>query len=237
MSANGLDVFDKTLRTTRIWRERMVERQLARRGIRDRRVLAAMDAVPREEFVPEHLRDLAYEDGPLPIGHGQTISQPFIVAHMLQAAALGPADRVLDVGTGSGYAAAVASRLAAQVCTIERYPSLAAQARGVFDRLGYDNIISRIGDGTLGWPEAAPFDAILVAAGGPEVPPAFARQLTVGGRLVMPVGPVSRQELIRVVRTGEASYDEESLGPVAFVPLVGEHGWRGPRGGRNVDRS
>jgi protein-L-isoaspartate(D-aspartate) O-methyltransferase len=212
-------------------RERMVQHQLARRGIRDGLVLAAMSAVPRELFVPEHLREAAYDDGPLPIGEGQTISQPFIVAEMLQAAAIGRRDRILDIGTGSGYAAAVASRIAAEVYTIERHPPLAGKARQVFDQLRYDNIVSRIGDGTHGWPEAAPFDAILVAAGGPEVPRAYCRQLNIGGRLVMPVGPVAHQELIRVLRRGEDAYDEERLGAVAFVPLIGEHAWRRARSG------
>jgi protein-L-isoaspartate(D-aspartate) O-methyltransferase len=203
----------------------MVEQQLARRGIGDGRVLAAMREVPRELFVPERLRRSACGDGPLPIGDGQTISQPWVVAEMLQAAAIGPGDRVLDVGTGSGYAAAVASRLAAEVYTVERHASLAHRTRAAFERLGYVNIATRIGDGTLGWSDGAPFDTILVAAGGPEVPQAYCRQLAIRGRLVMPVGPALRQRLVRVIRRGEDAYDEADLGAVAFVPLVGALGW------------
>jgi protein-L-isoaspartate(D-aspartate) O-methyltransferase len=191
-------------------------------------VLDAMGRVSREAFVPEHLRDLAYDDGPLPIGEGQTISQPLVVAEMLQAAEIGPTDRVLDVGTGSGYAAAVASRLAAHVYTVERHAPLLAAAERLFRDLGYDNITARHTDGTLGWAEEAPFDAILVAAGGPEVPRAYCEQLSLGGRLVMPVGPADDQRLLRIVRRAEDAYDEENLGSVAFVPLIGEHGWSGP---------
>lgn len=199
----------------------MVERQLMGRGISNERVLAAMREVPREVFVPASLFRRAYADGPLPIGRGQTISQPWVVALMLQAAAIGPGDRVLDVGTGSGYAAAVASRLAAQVYTVERDASLAAAARRAFDRLGYENVVAHVGDGTQGWPDEAPFDSILVAAGAPEVPQAYRHQLALGGRSVMPVGSILRQRLIRIIRhTGDA-YDEEDLGAVSFVPLVG----------------
>jgi protein-L-isoaspartate(D-aspartate) O-methyltransferase len=207
-------------------RELMVANQLARRGIADPRVLEAMRRVPREAFVAEGTREFAYEDSPLPIAEGQTISQPYIVALMIEAAEVRPGDRVLDVGTGSGYAAAVLSRIAGKVYTIERHRPLADAARRKFTQLGYNNIEVRHGDGTLGWPEAAPFDAIIVAAGGPEVPEALRRQLKVGGRLVIPIGKLGGvQELVRVVRDGEKQYHEEDLGPVTFVPLIGEQGW------------
>ena len=163
-------------------RQMMVERQIARRGVGDPRLLAAMRQVPRENFVPEELRDFAYEDRPLPVEGGQTISQPYIVARMIEAAAIGASDRVLEIGVGSGYAAAVMSPLAAHVFAIDRLGELAALARGRMERLGYDNLSIRTGDGTEGWPEQAPFDAILVAGGGPSVPPPLRDQLTIGGR-------------------------------------------------------
>jgi protein-L-isoaspartate(D-aspartate) O-methyltransferase len=207
-------------------RDRMVDVQIARRGVRDPRVLDAMRRVPREAFVEPGLEEFAYEDGPLPIGEGQTISQPYVVALMIEAAEVKPGERVLEVGAGSGYAAAVVGRIAGRVHAVERHPSLAASARRRLGGLGYDNIELRVGDGTLGWPEAAPFDAILVAAGGPEVPPALREQLAIGGRLVIPVGGEERrQTLLKVTRTGETRYEEEDLGGVAFVPLVGEQGW------------
>jgi protein-L-isoaspartate(D-aspartate) O-methyltransferase len=207
-------------------RDRMVDVHLAGRGIRDRRVLDAMREVPREEFIDGGMREFAYEDSPLPIGEGQTISQPYIVALMIEAAELGPGDRVLEVGAGSGYAAAVIGRIAKTVHAIERHAPLAAQARERFERLGYDNIDLRVGDGSRGWPEAAPFDAILVAAGAPETPQALREQLAVGGRLVIPVGDdESGQRLRRITRTGREEYTQDDLGGVRFVPLVGEHGW------------
>ena len=207
-------------------RQMMVERQVARRGVRDGRVLDAMRLVPREAFVPEGLREFAYEDSPLPIEAGQTISQPYIVAVMLEAAGIRPGDRVLEVGAGSGYAAGVTSRLAGRVYAIERHESLARLAASRLQRLGYDNVEVRTGDGTRGWPDAAPFDAILVAAGGPRVPQALKAQLAVGGRLVIPVGDVqTEQRLIRVTRTAPERYVEEDLGAVTFVPLIGEEGW------------
>src|SRR4051812_16349418 len=169
-------------------RKRMVEKQIAARGIRDPALLDAFRMVPREAFVEEGFEEFAHEDGPLPIGEEQTISQPYIVALMIDAAELKPGDRVLEVGAGSGYAAAVTSRLVGQVHAIERHSSLVNKARQRFRRLGYDNIELRTGDGTKGWPEAAPFDAILVATSGPEVPANLKQQLTVGGRLVIPVG-------------------------------------------------
>jgi protein-L-isoaspartate(D-aspartate) O-methyltransferase len=210
-------------------RDHMVETQIAARGVTQPRVLAAMREVPREAFVAPGLQEFAYQDSALPIAEGQTISQPYIVALMAEAAAVKPGDRVLDVGTGSGYAAAVLSRLGAEVCTIERHQALAEEAAKRFRALGYRNIFVRHGDGTLGWPEKAPFDAIIVAAGGPEIPEALRRQLKVGGRLIIPIGALGdEQRLVKVVRDGEHAYHEEDLGAVRFVPLIGEHGWADP---------
>lgn len=207
-------------------RDEMVETQIARRGVADAAVLAAMRQVPREAFVSPSLRSSAYDDGPLPIGKGQTISQPYIVARMLEAAAMCPTDRVLEVGAGSGYASALASRIAAHVYAMERHAELGALACGRFSRLGYTNIDLRCGDGTLGWPEKAPFDAILVSAGGPKVPDALLSQLARGGRLVMPVGAHrSFQHLTRVTRRGDAQFDTDALDAVCFVPLIGTQGW------------
>jgi protein-L-isoaspartate(D-aspartate) O-methyltransferase len=210
-------------------RETMVQTQIAARGVRDPRVLNAVRTVPREAFVPERLRPFAYEDGPLPIGEGQTISQPYIVAVMTEAAQPKPGDRALEIGTGSGYGAAVLARIAAEVYTVERLASLAESARRRFGELGYHNVHVLLGDGTLGWPEHAPYDAIVVTAGGPKVPPALLDQLAVGGRLVMPIGSQSRfQRLVRVVRRGADKYDHEELEEVAFVPLIGAEGWPEP---------
>ncbi|WP_027214645.1 protein-L-isoaspartate(D-aspartate) O-methyltransferase [Burkholderia sp. WSM2232] len=207
-------------------RERMVERQIVRRGIGDSRVLAAMRRVPREAFVPDYLRDLAYEDRPLPIGNEQTISQPAIVATMIEAADLSPADVVLDVGTGSGYAAAVAAALAAHVHSIERHEELVAKAREILARLEIRNVTVYLGDGTAGLAEHAPYDAIIAAAGGPHIPEIWRRQLAVGGRIVMPVGRDRHyQRLIKLVRCGEDDYQSSSLGEVSFVPLVGADAW------------
>ena len=204
----------------------MIEHQLVARGIRDERILRAMAEVPRDEFVPHELVEFAYEDTPLPIDEAQTISQPYIVALMLEALELENNDNVLDVGTGSGYAAAVASRIAAQVYGIERHASLARVAAERCKRLGYTNVYIHHGDGTLGSPENAPFNAIMVAAGGPGVPAPLKNQLAIGGRLVIPVGTTPRvQNLLRVRRTGQDTWQEEDLGPVAFVPLIGEEGW------------
>lgn len=205
----------------------MVRRDIASRGVRDPGVLEAMETVPRERFVPAELAEFAYEDHPLPIEVGQTISQPYIVALMAEAAEVGPTDRVLEVGAGSGYGAAVLSRVAAEVWTIERHEPLARGAEAVLADLGYDNVHVICGDGTLGYPEAAPFDAIVVTAGGPALPEALIEQLADGGRLVIPVGPESRgQELVRVRRRGER-FSEEDLGGVRFVPLIGEQGFAG----------
>jgi protein-L-isoaspartate(D-aspartate) O-methyltransferase len=208
-------------------REDMVRRQIAARGVRDRRVLEAMRAVPREAFVPERLAEFAYDDAPLPIGEEQTISQPYVVALMLEGLELEPGDKVLEIGAGSGYAAAVLSRVAREVWAIERHESLARQARARIERLGYTNVNIMHGDGTLGWPEHAPYDAIVVAAGGPEVPQALLDQLAVGGRLVIPIGPNPRtQSLVRVRHREDGRYIREDLGAVRFVPLIGAQGWR-----------
>jgi protein-L-isoaspartate(D-aspartate) O-methyltransferase len=202
----------------------MVERQLKARGIGSPHVLDAMGEVPRERFVPERLREFAYEDGPLPIGEEQTISQPYIVALMIEAADVSPGDRVLEVGAGSGYAAAVMSRIAGEVFAIERHEALAEEARARVEALGYDNLTIVAGDGSLGSPDEAPFDAILVAAGGDKVPEPLKRQLAIGGRLVVPVGGESLQSLLCVTRTGEDAWSEDNLGGVRFVPLIGAHG-------------
>jgi protein-L-isoaspartate(D-aspartate) O-methyltransferase len=207
-------------------RDRMVEVQIKGRGVRDPHVLDAMRQVPREIFVEPGFEEFAYEDSALPIAEEQTISQPYVVALMIELAEVKPGDAVLEVGAGSGYAAAVLSRIARRVHAIERHAALAAVARRRFDELGYDNIVLRVGDGTRGWPEAAPFDAILVAAGGPEVPRALKAQLAIGGRLVIPVGRDARgQKLLRVTRKSDADYEEEDFGGVRFVPLIGEQGW------------
>ena len=207
-------------------REKMVDQQIASRGVRDAAVLQAMREVPRERFVPETLAEFAYEDSPLPIEEGQTISQPYIVALMIEALHLGPDDRVLEIGAGSGYAAAVLSRIAAEVYTVERHPLLAELARQRNAELGYHNVRVLCGDGTLGWEEHAPYDAIVVAAGGPEVPDSLLQQLKNGGRLVIPVGEsVRSQDLVFIERTAEHQFERKSLGRVQFVPLVGSEGW------------
>lgn len=206
-------------------RNRMVETQIARRGVRDPAVLAAMRQVPREAFIGAGFEEFAYEDSALPIPEAQTISQPYIVAAMAQAAEIRPEHRVLEIGTGSGYAAAVLSRIAREVYGIERHASLSEAATERFSHLGYRNIALKTGDGSQGWPEQAPFDAIIVSAGGPEVPETLKRQLKVGGALVVPVGPRDEQRLKRVTRTAEDSYDEDDLGAVRFVRLIGVGGW------------
>jgi len=205
-------------------RERLV-RTLAARGIEDEDILRAFGEVPRDRFLPEGMAEFAYQDIPLPIAEGQTISQPYVVAWMTEAAGVKRGQRVLEVGTGSGYAAAVASRVAAEVYSVERHGVLADGARKLLAELGYDNVHVLHGDGTRGWPEHAPYDAILVAAGGPSVPPALVEQLAPGGALVMPVGPAAEQTLVRIRRTGDGVVTREELGDVRFVPLVGEHGW------------
>ena len=207
-------------------RKQMIDYQLAARGLHDQSVLDAVNAVPREEFVPTDLVEFAYRDAPLPIAASQTISQPYIVALMTAALELKPGERALEVGTGSGYAAAVLAEIATDVYTIERHKILADTARSRLEELGYRNIQVLYGDGTLGWPEHAPFDAIVVAAGGPDVPESLKKQLAIGGRLVIPVGSsIHTQTLLRVRRISENEYQEEDLGGVRFVPLIGAAGW------------
>jgi protein-L-isoaspartate(D-aspartate) O-methyltransferase len=207
-------------------REAMVERQLRRRGIGERHILDAFLAVPREAFIGDEYAHLAYGDHPLPIEANQTISQPYIVALMIQAAAIGAGDSVLEVGAGSGYAAAVISRIAARVIAIERQPELVGIARERLHRLGYANAVIVEGDGTKGWPDEAPYDAVLAAASGSHVPRPLVEQLAPGGRIVMPVGdPRSVQELIKVTKQEDGILKQENLGGVRFVPLIGEEGW------------
>jgi protein-L-isoaspartate(D-aspartate) O-methyltransferase len=203
----------------------MVEEQLRARDVSDERVLDAMARVPRELFVPPDLRTRAYEDAALPIGHGQTISQPYMVARICEELALRGPERVLDVGTGSGYQAAVLAELAREVHTIERIPELVEQARANLAAAGIANVAVHVGDGTLGLPDRAPFQAIAVAAAAPEPPPSLYDQLTPGGRLVVPVGRRSGQELLVVVRSPEGPAVLRSV-PCRFVPLVGEEGFR-----------
>ncbi|MBI5844657.1 MAG: protein-L-isoaspartate(D-aspartate) O-methyltransferase [Deltaproteobacteria bacterium] len=206
-------------------RERMVTEQIRMRGVSDPAVLAAMRKIPRHLFVREDFRDEAYEDHPLPIGEGQTISQPFIVAEMTQALSLTPRDRVLEIGTGSGYQTAILAEIARRVYTIERVEPLHAEAKSLLSELGYLNISFRCGDGTLGWPEEAPFDAILVTAGSPSVPSALKAQLAKGGRMVIPVGDEGLQNLMLLVKD-DNGFREYDLGGCRFVPLVGKQGWR-----------
>lgn len=206
-------------------RKLMVDRHIRARGIRDPRVLAAIMAVPREAFLPPELEEFAYDDRPLPIEAGQTISQPYIVALMTEALKLSPDEDALEIGTGSGYAAAVLAGVARRVYTIERHAELAELARERFSRLGYRNVEVKCGDGTLGWAEHAPYGAIVVAAGGPDLPQPLLDQLAIGGRLVIPIGTSRAQELVRVTRISATEYEREDLGPVVFVPLIGAQGW------------
>jgi len=220
---------DPTSGEMAILRERMVQEQLVRRRIQDAEVLRAMREVPRENFVLPEFRQEAYDDSPLPIEEGQTISQPYIVALMVQLLMLSSEDRVLDVGTGSGYGAVVLSRIAAEVYTVERLPSLARSAGERFAQLGYDNIHTLIANGTLGWPEQAPYNGIVFSAGTPRVPKPLLAQLATGGRLVGPVGRNPYfQVLIRMQRLGEHKYAGERWGEVRFVPMIGEEGWLEP---------
>jgi protein-L-isoaspartate(D-aspartate) O-methyltransferase len=213
-------------------RKEMVDRHIAHRGVRSTLVLRAMGAVPRETFLPEALWDFAYEDAPLPIAEGQTISQPYIVAMMTEALELQGGEIVLEIGTGSGYAAGILSQIAKDVYTVERIGQLAEKSAATLARLGYSNVHVLHADGTLGWPEHAPYDAIVVAAGGPEIPESLKAQLKIGGRLVIPVGADRRvQELVRVVRVSQHEYTTEELADVRFVPLVGAEGWT-PQGHR-----
>jgi protein-L-isoaspartate(D-aspartate) O-methyltransferase len=207
-------------------RDLMISQQLVPRGISDVRVLDAMRRVPRHLFVSRALSEQAYGDYPLPIGEQQTISQPYIVAEMTQALQLDKNDRVLEIGTGSGYQAAVIAQIVSRVYTIERKHALFLQARSLFDRLGYYNIVTRYSDGSLGWPEESPFDAIMVTAGAPEIPLSLVNQLSPGGRLVAPIGDRTSQRLIKLVRDGNGRVRTSDLGGCRFVKLIGEQGWR-----------
>jgi len=203
----------------------MVREQLRARDVRDERVLRAMAEIPRHEFVPDEQRRSAYGDHPLPIGDGQTISQPFIVARMTELLGLVGREKVLEIGTGCGYQAAVLAELAGRVCSVERLPKLAARARQTLESLGYTNVWVRTANGTFGWPDEAPFDRILVAAGGPAVPPPLFEQLAEGGRMVMPVGPVDSQKLSVIEkRSGEMRVTEDS--GCVFVKLIGKYAWQ-----------
>jgi protein-L-isoaspartate(D-aspartate) O-methyltransferase len=216
---NGSDGYE-------IPRGRMAEQLRSHYKIRDERVLEVMNTVPRHLFVPEALRAQAYKDNALPLSVGQTISQPFIVARMTELLELKGKERVLEIGSGSGYQTAVLSLLCQKVYAIERIPTIAAEAKARLMGLGFRNISYRVGDGTIGWEVYAPFDAILVAAGGPAIPKPLVDQLEIGGRLVIPIGPEPKsQTLVRVIRT-ERGFDTEDCGPCAFVPLIGEHGWK-----------
>lgn len=205
-------------------RLKMVQEQLAARGIEDERLLAAMRKIPRHRFVEKPLRKLAYADCPLPIGQDQTISQPYIVAKMIAWLELDSQDKLLEIGTGSGYQTAILARLVQEVISLERLPALAQQARKTLENIGIDNVTIHESDGSLGWPKAAPYDAILVSAAGPRVPQALLEQLSEGARLVIPVGPAGRQRLDRWQRKGPDFVHEQ--GPaVAFVPLIGQEAW------------
>jgi len=206
-------------------RKRMVEKDIKPRGLKDQRVLDTLLKVPRHLFVGTDQRMSAYEDHPLPIGEGQTISQPYIVALMTEALKLDGGEKVLEIGTGSGYQTAILAELAARVYSVERVPSLTGRARKVLDSLGYRNILVKLSDGTLGWEEYAPYDRILVTAGSPSVPDPLLEQLAPGGILVIPVGSNSLQELVRVSKGKDGSLREERLGNCVFVRLVGKHGW------------
>jgi protein-L-isoaspartate(D-aspartate) O-methyltransferase len=206
-------------------REEMVRSQIEARGIKSPRVLTAFRQVPRHLFVSEALRDQAYGDYPLPIGEQQTISQPFIVAEMTQALDLGEDDRVLEIGTGSGYQAAILAQIVYRVYTIERKHSLYLQTRNLFDKLHYHNIVMKYADGTKGWQDESPFDGIIVTAGAPQIPDVLIDQLGEGGRLVVPVGNQHTQELIKIFRDGQ-NIQQTNLGGCRFVKLVGKHGWK-----------
>jgi len=209
-----------------IARKRMVDSQLVARGIRDRRVIEAMLSVPRHLFVEEAMAAQAYSDSPLPIGEKQTISQPYMVALMTELLALTGTEKVLEIGTGSGYQAAILAKLADRVYTVERIRPLALRARKVLDSLGLLNINLRISDGTTGWEEEAPFDAIMVTAGAPDVPPPYIEQLKPGGRLVIPVGGEALQTLVRIIRNRDGSITREECCGCRFVKLIGTHSWR-----------
>lgn len=205
-------------------RNRMVDEQIVTRGVKDQRVLAALRRVPRHEFLPEAIRGMAYGDHALPLGEGQTMSQPYMVALMTELLDLKGTERVLEIGTGSGYQAAVLAELCEKVYTVERIKTLAEKARAVLDRLGYKRVAIKIYDGTYGWKEMAPFDAIVVTAGAPDIPAPLVEQLRDGGRMVIPVGERYGQMLVKVVKTAEGLVTEKSI-PCMFVPLIGNHGW------------
>lgn len=206
-------------------RQRMVETQLIPRGIYDRRVIEAMLEVPRHLFVEEALEEQAYSDFPLPIGEGQTISQPYMVALMTQALELKGDEKVLEIGTGSGYQTAILSKLCERVFSIERVSLLASKARRLLDEINSCNVVIRIADGSMGWPENAPFDAIIVSAASPSIPQPLIEQLSTGGRLVIPVGSLASQELIKVVKREGGSFSKENLGGCRFVRLIGKYAW------------
>jgi protein-L-isoaspartate(D-aspartate) O-methyltransferase len=222
----GGDMPNRSELELRARKERMVSEHLLARGIRDAAVIRGMREVRREAFLPPELEPFAYDDGPLPIEAGQTISQPYIVAYMIEALELSGRETVLEIGTGSGYAAAVLSLCASEVFTVERLPVLAENARRRLQSLGYRNVLVQLGDGTLGWPQHAPYDAVVVTAGAPDVPDELLEQLAPGGRLVIPVGPTQHlQTLVRVRRNAQGEFRREELCPVRFVPLIGEQGW------------
>jgi protein-L-isoaspartate(D-aspartate) O-methyltransferase len=206
-------------------RNRMVDEQIISRGVKDERVLAVMRKIPRHEFLPEAIRGIAYADNALPLGEGQTMSQPYMVALMTELLGLKGEERALEIGTGSGYQAAVLAELCEKVYTVERIKPLADKARATLDRLGYKSVAIKIYDGTYGWREMAPFDAIMVTAGSPDIPAPLVEQLKAGGRMVIPVGDRYGQQLITVVKTAEGTITERSI-PCMFVPLIGNHGWK-----------
>ena len=207
-------------------RDKMVQRQVRARGVRDEAILNALREVPREVFVPDRYKAAAYDDSPLPIPAGQTISQPYVVSLMIRALRLDPDDKVLEVGSGSGYAAAILSRIVDEVHAVERHEELVQYARQRLAQIEYENVHVHHADGTMGWPPAAPYQGIMVSASGPRVPQSLEEQLAIGGRLVMPVGRArGLQTLIRLTRVDEDEYEEKDLGGVRFVPLIGEEGW------------
>ncbi len=206
-------------------RKRMVDEQIASRGVKDQRVLAVMRKVPRHEFLPEAIRGMAYGDHALPLGEGQTISQPYMVALMTELLGLHGTERVLEIGTGSGYQAALLAELCEKVYTVERVKMLADKARTTLDRLGYKSVAIKVYDGTYGWKDMAPFDAIMVTAGAPDIPAPLVEQLKEGGRMVIPVGERYGQVLVKVTKTPEGIVTEKSI-PCVFVPLIGNHGWK-----------
>ncbi len=207
-------------------REKMVQEQLLERGIRDSRVIGAFLKVPREKFVPKKMQVYAYEDGPLSIGYGQTISQPYMVALMTELLGLDKRDKVLEIGTGSGYQTAILAELAGEVYSVERIPELAERAQEVLQDLGYANVKIRVGDGTLGWDTYAPYDRIIVTAGAPKVPLPLIEQLAPGGRMVIPVGPRYHQVLKVLEKTSDGEVVEKEDIPCVFVPLIGAEGWQ-----------